>query len=307
MLRLATINPASLSFQYSECAAKLPNRFSITHLVGDGEIAGADRLDSVGDLERRLNEFDACVIHSSVADSMEWLTKLTSAGKHVLVDDGRLDVDSAQNLAEAATQSSVCVQIAQPNRRSSYALSIREALDADHLGTPGLVRIHHWANHSNQSRARLWQMIVREVDSTCWFFGGQPDVVYGQSNVSESEPVGITVHLGFESGMAIVDCAFHAGGPFYTSSMIGSKGAAYADDHHNTNLLLSNGKTEGVHVRGTDAWLRQLDAFASCIQSGASDPSIGEVKRAITVCHAAIQSAESNRSAKWIGDRYELQ
>ena len=308
MLRLATIHPASLSRQYSACVAKLSKQFPITHVVGEGEIAGADRLGSVSDLEQRLDEFDACAVHSSAAESMEWLTKLACAGKHVLVDDGCLDVDTAEKLAEVARQSNVCLAVAQPNRFSAYSLAIREALDAGHLGTPGLVRIHHWSSQSQQSRARLWEMAVREVDSTCWFFGSQPDVIFGQSSVSESEPVGLALHLGFESGMAIIDCAFHAGGSFYTSSLIGSKGAAYADDHHNTNLLLQDGTTEGVPIKGDDVWLpRQLEAFADCIQGRATDTSVGEVKQAISICHAAIQSAESNKSAKRVGDRYELQ
>ena len=42
--------------------------------------------------------------------------------------------------------------------------------------------------------------------------------------------------------MALVDVAY-AGVEYYSASVIGSRGAAYADDHRNTNLVL--GKHSG--------------------------------------------------------------
>ena len=109
--------------------------------------------------------------------------------------------------------------------------------------------------------------------------------------------------------MALIDVALHRGSEFYTATLIGSSGAAYADDHHNTNLLLQEATT-GICVvdhSSLASWLQpQIESFVMAIQRGAADHSIGDMQLAIRISQAARQCCESNRAAKRIGDTYEL-
>ena len=104
---------------------------------------------------------------------------------------------------------------------------------------------------------------------------------------------------------------------YYSLSMIGANGAAYADDHHNTNLLLKD-KTLGITVANGGSgihldWLRpQLEAFGSAIEQPSRkatqpDASVIEMTNAMQISRIAVQCAEGNRSAKRQGDQYELQ
>ena len=113
----------------------------------------------------------------------------------------------------------------------------------------------------------------------------------------------------FLTGMAMIDVATHAAPDFYTVSLIGADGAAYGDDHRNTNLLLQE-KVQGVNLwsqpRQISAWLgSQLDAFATMVERIQTDDSVTELQSAIAVREAAIRSASANRVVKRDGASYE--
>jgi len=120
------------------------------------------------------------------------------------------------------------------------------------------------------------------------------------------------LHLGFPAGgMALIDCArtlSTRSGSYYSLTLIGSTGAAYADDQHNTNLLFRDG-TQGLRVdQGLGYFALQLQEFVDAVQQSRTPSSSGEQgKRAIEVAQAAIDSCAARRVAKWRGDRYQLQ
>jgi predicted dehydrogenase len=198
-----------------------------------------------------------------------------------------------------------------PRRFTPYARTIHESLSAGHLGREGLVRIHRWERDEHEqratSRSQLGQLLSEEIDLTCWLFDASPTSIFGQVIQSGDAETGIHCHLGFADGMALIDCAFHDGEPYYSASLIGSRGAAYADDHHNTNLLFRK-HTEGRRVsHGHDWWRLQLDSFAGSVELGIGDTSISDLRRAMLARDVAVESATADRSAKLVGAQYELQ
>ncbi len=109
-----------------------------------------------------------------------------------------------------------------------------------HLGEPGLLRIHHW----RPERQLVRDLGFGEADLALWLFGAMP-----VSRHSLSSPDYLQLHLGFPNdGMAVIDVAANrpAPDPYYSLHLMGSEGAAYADDHHNAHLLMDQRGTRAV-------------------------------------------------------------
>lgn len=310
MLQLKAVHPGDLNARYDRVSARLGPTIEVSH---EREITR---------LPEQFDSFDACVLHSKV-DQTSDISTLLAAGKHVLLDSVPVDVTELDRLSGEAMDAGVTFAVCQPKRMHAYSQSIHEGLHQQRLGNPALVRIHRWDAADDvlvpgqNPQSHVWQSFVEEVDLACSLFGSMPTTIFGKSLPAGSDDEhtgGLVGHFGFQAeetaatnspGMAIVDCALHAGSPYYSASLIGSSGAAYADDHHNTNLLLKNG-TRGVNVP-VDDWLpNQIVCFLLSIESGERNRSVDELQQAIRVAHACVQSAAANQAAFLSGDGYEL-
>jgi predicted dehydrogenase len=178
-----------------------------------------------------------------------------------------------------------------------YQRAAWDSLRTGKIGKLGLVRMYQWMSSAvlENSNEAVAEMFVREVDLACWFFDAVPEVVYG-TTMSRINPLdGILFHLGFRGGgMAIVDCTHRLGGQesYASLTLIGSNGAVYADDQHNTNLLLLD-RTFGHTVRPESDWFgHQLAAFFDSIAlgEGTRNCSIEDAVRAVDVANAVIHS-----------------
>ena len=128
---------------------------------------------------------------------------------------------------------------ALPKRFFPEVIALRESLDAGNLGKLGLIRMHLW----NQQNSDEVQEIVHTIDLALWFFGTEPEHIHGTTS-AENEIKCSLIHLGFEcGGMALLDFnnSLPAGDNYESLCLIGSRGAAYADDHRNRNLFFSGG------------------------------------------------------------------
>ena len=126
---------------------------------------------------------------------------------------------------------------ALPKRSFPEVIALRESLDSGNLGKLGVMRMHLW----NQQNSNEVQEMVHAIDLALWFFGTEPKYIHGTTS-AENEVKCSLVHLGFEcGGMALLDFtnSLPASDNYESLSLIGSKGAAYADDHRNRNLFFS--------------------------------------------------------------------
>ena len=135
---------------------------------------------------------------------------------------------------------------------------IRQQLDAGKLGEVGLVRVHRWEPQDSASGDEthgLPTSLVRDLDVVLWLIGQSPDAVYAveqmDSNPGSSRGRFLQVHLGFPCGaMALLDFAdrLPPGEGYQSLSVIGSAGAAYADDHQNMQLVFRGGRPQAVRA-----------------------------------------------------------
>jgi predicted dehydrogenase len=180
--------------------------------------------------------------------------------------------------------------------------SVKEQLDTGTLGEPGLLRIHSWES-ADPADPIQQTPCVREIDLACWLFRQSPTQVYAVASSSEVLPETndyTQVHLGFANGgMSLIDkCrSLPAGDSYFSLSMIGSTGAAYADDHRNMQLSFRGGRPSAVNTGQEIAEaVLELQEFIDAIEQD-REPSItiADVKTTAQVTMAITESLESKQ------------
>ena len=168
---------------------------------------------------------------------------------------------------------------------------VKQSLDEGKLGDQGLLRIHRWEETSTTSD----DVLATELDLALWLFARHPTEICGVQRTAY-----VQAHLGFPGGgMALVDVdsAIPAGNSYYSLSLIGSRGAAYADDHHNMNLVFGTQGTRAARVSQRDVALAgMIENFAqSMIQGGRFSPDWSDTAAAIQVAEQVRHSASHSR------------
>jgi predicted dehydrogenase len=118
----------------------------------------------------------------------------------------------------------------------------------------------------------------------------------------------VQLHLGFpDGGMAVIDYSrtLPHGDGYFSLSMIGSAGAAYADDHHNTQLLFGGGHPSAlVTGHGDKALLSQLQEFIDAVEQNRESLITGAAAlAALEVSEAAAESIASGQAVNLAGGR----
>jgi predicted dehydrogenase len=288
---------------------QLRDRLQGAHLEGyPGNEIGlpADRCDAVVVLEPCGNDVEAV---------RRWL----SDGKHALLTPQPwLSGDALEQLSATARETGVQLTILNPDRFLPSRQLIKQQLDSGGLGQPGLVRMHRWQHREvgkigeagSEVAAPGQVPITQDVDTALWLMGEAPNVVYSAQRAGEEAGLAadrsVLVHLGFPGGgMALIDYTneLPPGGGYQSLALIGSTGAAHADDHQNMQLLFRGGPPRAIRV---DESSRQTLAL---VQSFVSDleqerdlwGSVSAWQMAITVADAANRSADSGRAIPLAG------
>ena len=283
MLRLALVEGSDYAKEYERVALRIQDgRFSA--VVADDVETALSRAESVGAeiwsdgfdklLADHGSAFDAVVFHSSIEQDC---LLAAEAGKHILTDlPIALSKDAALQIIAECSAAGVSLMATQPYRFSPSVQTIKKSVASGQLGDPGLVRIHSWkasARHEDEqedTERLLLSRIANEIDLTCWLFGGRPELVYAVER-NRSRPVEyVQVHLGFTGGaMALIDYSetLPQGDGYFSLSLIGSTGAAYADDHRNMQLLYDGGHPSALNLgEGDTLFLSQLQEFINAVQ-----------------------------------------
>lgn len=237
-------------------------------------------------------EADAVATHDA-----DVAAQAVARGKHLLLHPPAFE--AAADLAPVCADRNICLMPAHEWRFAPSILAVRSALVAGRLGQPGLIRIHRWIDARGDAGSAAIDCLP-EIDLVNWMFGAPPTSVFAIRHSSEN-PHFIQIHLGFrKGGMALIDIArgLPEGDPYDSFSLIGSTGAAYADDHRNRQLLFTGGPAAAPRVgQGSTPALGQLKAFIDAIRSG-SAPAVGvsDTIAAMRVAEA-VRSAADNRTA----------
>ena len=244
-------------------------------------------------------EFDAVAVDSS-ADA----GRAIAAGKHVLVGAPLADsLQEAEALLEAARETGVFLAVGGLPVNVPANRVILDRLSSGKLGEPGLLRVHCWSGESGRSLA---SKLYGHIDLAIRFFGSIPAELY---SVARGDQSYLQVHLGFTGGgMAVLDFSdrLPAGRGYDSLSLIGSSGAAYSDDHHNTHLLFTGGNPAALIDDCGDGRLAEVQAFVDAIAGETLPPTDGEAALAVhRVLEAIGRSIESAGVLHERGGAYE--
>ena len=291
-------------------ARSVAKQIGAAHVVADLDDLFANHGEAV----------DAVVIHSASGDHAPLAQQAAEGGKHVLVETPLgFSTASADTAINAAYEMDVVLMVGQYARFRPAHVEVKGALDAGKLGQPVLLRIHCWKPPEHVASATPdhdtsgWRRIVREIDLANWMFGNIPTDVFavasGQRGGCQPNDY-FQVHLGFAGGgMAIVDyCStLPAGSNYFSLSLIGSAGAAYADDHRNMHLLYRDGGSQAVvSSPDGDQLIFQLQEFVDVIRTGCPPANRGaDGRAAILVAQTADESIRTRRALRLAGECYE--
>src|SRR5262249_15903656 len=131
------------------------------------------------------------------------------------------------------------------------------------LGVPALLRTHCWEPRAtgdphgwdqirDRNKGELRSRIFQQLDLALWMFPQPPMEVFAVGRAPGSAELWaeyLQIHLGFPGdGMALLSISrtLPPGDDYQNVSLVGSTGAAYADDHHQTQLLFRGDHPAGM-------------------------------------------------------------
>ena len=254
---------------------------------------------------RHTAECDAVVLDATCGIAAA--RQAIEAGKHLLIR-GELQVtqgelDALDALSRARDRR---LMIGCETRFGPALQTVKDSITSGQIGDPGLLRIHRW-EAADRERQTLTCSPQREIDLACWLFDASPERVFAvnHSTVARTNSADyLQMHLGFpRDGMALIDISHSlpSGDNYFSLSVIGSTGAAYADDHHNTQLVFGGGSATAHRTTETQAaLLAQLQEFLAAIDER-RDPSASLVNQRLVlrVADAVTQSLESRQAISW--------
>ncbi len=236
------------------------------------------------------NDFDAVVIDAAFGQAENLVDAASTASKPTL---------ASPLLANPSTLSpaSPLFMPAHTWRFLPSIRAIKRSLDSGKLGEPGLLRIHRWLPLT-ASPQTLAERILPDTDLTCWMFDGEPEKIWTLQ--SSDNPNYIQFHLGYANDrMAMIDItsSLPAGCDYFSLSIIGGAGAAYADDHHNMNLIYTGSQPNALLInQGRTDLAGQLQEFVDAIHEQRPAAVILEdATRANAVSEQIIASAKLNQ------------
>ena len=191
---------------------------------------------------------------------------------------------------------STTVKIVSPYRADPRFLAVQHSLFTQELGAPALLRIHFWCRTPPHTVPRL-NSLVTQLDVVFRLFADTPESLYTVGNLFEPT---LQTQLNFpDGGVALLDFAWDLpeGDAYYSLSLIGDTGAAYADDQRNVNLLFAGNEPRAKLIDPSHEWLdRSLENFVNPTPPG--ERSFLTVNNALVLYQFAEKVLEShNRRA----------
>lgn len=264
-------------------------------------------LDSLDDVLTQHEAYDAIVVRTPLEDRGATVCRLAEAGKHVLVDSPiAASATEAEEVVADAAKNKVSLMVGGTLRFLPGNQTILSRLAENKLGAPGLLRVHRWSSGGGLDDSLL-ELTVGDIDLAICIFDGLPTRVYA----IQREPAYLQIHFGFaDGGMAVLDFArgLPEGQGYDSLHVIGSTGAAYADDHHNTHLVFRGGEPR-VRISGHGSFhvARELQEFVDAIVDKRPTVVPGEGGcKALQVIEAVAESLKSGQPLHREDDSYEV-
>lgn len=248
---------------------------------------------------------DAVVIDGSCEESLAVSTQILNDHQHLLmVCPGTFDPHKMESLFELARQQGIVFCTNSLLRYRPALVAVKESLDSGKLGAPSLLRLNDWqpvaagaetfaapksvdaadgqATMVDASRC-FWTSVSANLEVALWIFSAEPTAVYASTAAVASGDADaqadrrdtghrpyLQIHLSFaRGGMALLTIAhtLPAGDGYQSLTLIGSSGAAYADDHHQSQMVYQGGLPLAARTgEGSAAVTHLLRAFVRRVQ-----------------------------------------
>lgn len=257
------------------------------------------------------NACDAVLLVAPGPQASGMIARALDDGKHVcLASPTELPRGELDSFAAAAKQTGVQLAVVNPDRYLPSRQLLRQQLDAGKLGRPGLVRMYRWEPTPANSSNTLPSPLLLDLDLAVWMMGLSPNSVFATETrrTTDGTESGrtIQVHLGFPDGpMALIgySSALPSGDDYRSLSVMGSAGAAYADDHQNMQLVYRGQHPQAFRVEeGIRPLVNLTQDFVDALQTQRDlSPSLVEWHRVRTIADAVEQSLISRQAVSLEG------
>jgi len=250
---------------------------------------------------------DAVVFVGSRPLEKTLVERALGGGKHVLLaTEPCLSVADLEALSGVAQKGGLQFAVVNSDRYLPSRQLIKQQIGGS-LGNIGLVRVHRWEAVRAECRPTALGLpgpLVRDLELVLWLAGESPRVVYAlEQATNKSEAVtGVyfQVHLGFSAGMALIDYTnqLPSGGGYHCVSVIGSSGAACADDQQNAQLLYRGGHPQALQTgEGTRHLAAMIQEFVDAIaQRQDLSPTVTAWHSVLTLVEAVRQSLVTHQA-----------
>lgn len=252
--------------------------------------------------------FDAVIIGSPLENWKDVVAKCVQARKHLLLSNSVLQSsDDLDQLDAQCREANLRLMIGDTIRFQPSINAVNVAVKSGRLGIPALLRSHAWHPPSNDPTSDLQTLLFQQLDLAQWIFGTLPTEIYAvahQQYQSTSQ-----VHFGFPGGaMTLITTSksLPEGDRYCSCSVIGSTGAAYADDHRQMQLIYQPGGIQANRTaEGVLARVEELREFAAAIDQH-REPSVSttDARRVMIMMDAVSQSIESRQPLRLEGGNY---
>lgn len=259
--------------------------------------------------------FDAIVLRGPLAHRLTAIKLAALNQKHVHAEapvTGSLDDTDAA--IDACASTGVLLSIGNTLRALPSNRTIKERVSDRKLGVPGMLRGHRWRSGGDNGIGILVERIYGDIDLAAWIFEALPSEIFAlrrEEGTDGTQLDYLQIHLGFPGGgMALLDfsAALPEGEEYHSHFLIGSTGAAYADDHHNSHLLYRGGNPAALisregHLRVTE----ELQGFVTAIRENAAPPVSGEdARRVHQIANGVARSLEAGQALTAKEAAYEV-
>jgi predicted dehydrogenase len=313
-LNLAFIGSAADAQQYGSISNRIhgarwvafapleKTQSSLGRVLG-GARASASLADLLSDPQ---NNVDALVIHAPPDVLPDLVKTAAQSDKPMLVGPLLANTSGAlRAISEASNQGSLMP--ATPWRFIPAIQAVKASIDTGKLGEIGLIRIHRWNARATEGSYGIPSRIIPDIDIATWFFGSQPHKLVAQKSPLADQY--IQIHLHFENGgMVVIDetSALPNGGDYFSLTVIGGTGAAYADDHRNMNLIVDGVYPHAIRTgQGAVHLAQQLQKFIDTC-GGTLQPAVTtqDLLKVLQVSDAVIEAAATQRVSVWQEGNY---
>ncbi|MCA9094188.1 MAG: Gfo/Idh/MocA family oxidoreductase [Planctomycetaceae bacterium] len=252
------------------------------------------------------DRFDAVILSAPPPRRPELSATIARARKHLLIEG--LPVETSEDfepLGKLFVQHGLRLMIGESLRYDPGVMSVKSALDTARLGRPALLRTHAWLSPDQVGDSR--RQLFQQLDLAAWIYQTLPTEVYALRHGERSDLR--QVHLGFpESSMAIITLSesLPPGDRYHSYTLIGTTGAAYADDHRQMQLLFQGGSPKAKRTgMGILREVEELREFLAAIDEKRLPTVSGSaVEQSLLLADAVRQSIDLRQPLQLQGGRY---